>query len=70
MLYELYIYKSMKNIFLLILGKSEKRGGGEKLSDVRKPGTLYPSSLFCIFSPMLPACGGGGESVPRVVQVC
>lgn len=40
MLYELYIYKGMKNIFLLILGKSEKRGGGEKPSDVKKPGVL------------------------------
>lgn len=58
MLYDLYIYKSMKNIFLLILRKSEKKGGGEKPSDVRKPGVLYPSSLFCIFSPMLPACEG------------
>lgn len=57
MLYDLYIYKSMKNIFLLILRKSEKKGGGEKPSDVRKPGVLYPS-LFCIFSPMLPACEG------------
>lgn len=42
----------MKNIFLLILGKSEKRGGGEKPSDVKKPGVLY---LLCsVFSP--PCC--------------
>jgi len=59
MLYELYVYKCMKNIFLLILGKADKMGGGEKLSDVRKPGVLYPSSLFWIFSPALPACGRG-----------
>ena len=69
MLYELYMYKSMKNIFFLILGKSEERGGGEKLSDVRKPDALYPSSLFYIFFPMLPACRGG-KSVPCLVQVC
>lgn len=30
----------------------------KNLSDVRKPGVLYPSSLFCVFSPVLCVCRG------------
>lgn len=54
-LWGIHIEKHEKH--LLILGKSEKRGGGEKLSDVRKPGVLY-SSLFCVFPPVCLPVGG------------
>lgn len=53
----------MKNIFLLIPGKSEKRGGGEKLSRCEEAWCAVPFFFVLYFLPHV-ACLRGMKSVP------
>lgn len=63
--YEIYIYKSMKNISSFL--ENQKRGEEEKNCQMWGSLVCCTLSLFCVFPPC--ACPWG-KHVPRVAQVC